>query len=298
MPILHCTCPLFRNTSECGHVLAVLGQKKLIQVPTALGTFKQKSKKHGWVEKVTEKPLESHDEPIAAEAEDALVLPSTFEKQCQRLWAASSAAKVNSFCFLLSSQQRPQKITNLLLVDHSVSECSVAWTEEGIQTLSNYLLKHEDLLLKGAAISHHAGSSAVVPSDVMVAYLAGELRGSDSGSTYCVVSWKRGAELVEGTKIFRLAHSTMPLLKERGGRVTAAEDADDFVRAVNDVREDYALRIKISGSLVKHEIAPKARPSGPLRLNTAGNDLMLGPMGFDYLHTIAKLNEDKSERLG
>ena len=78
------------------------------------------------------------------------------------------------------------------------------------------------------------------------------------------------------------------------------EDADDFVRAVNDVREDYALRIKISGSLVKHEVAPKARPSVPLRLNTAGNgsDLILEPMGFDCLHTIAELNEDKSERLG
>lgn len=205
IPILHCTCSLFRNTSECGHVLAVLGWRKLIQVPTTLGTFKGKNKRHGWVEKVKEKPPQSHDEPIAAEGEDTLVLPSTFEKQCQRLWAASSAAKVNSFGFLLSSRQRPQKITNLLLVDHAVSEGSVAWTTEGIETLSNYLLKHEDLLLKGAAISHHAGSSAVVPSDVMVAYLSEELRGSDSGSSYCVVSWKRGAELVEGSKIFRLA---------------------------------------------------------------------------------------------
>lgn len=39
-------------------------------------------------------------------------------------------------------------------------------------------------------------------------------------------------------------------------------------RAVNDVREDYAFTIKIS----------ETRPSGPLRLNTAANDLILGPM--------------------
>ena len=45
-------------------------------------------------------------------------------------------------------------------------------------------------------------------------------------------------------------------------------------RAVNDVREDYAFTIKIS----------ETRPSGPLRLNTAANDLILGPMWFDCLH--------------
>lgn len=39
-------------------------------------------------------------------------------------------------------------------------------------------------------------------------------------------------------------------------------------RAVNDVRKNYAFTIKISD----------ARPSGPLRLNTAANDLILGPM--------------------
>lgn len=59
--------------------------------------------------------------------------------------------------------------------------------------------------------------------------------------------------------------------------MNASEDADDFMRTVTDTREDYVLTIKIAGSLVRHEAAPKSSPSGPLRVNTAGNDLILGP---------------------
>ena len=259
---LECTCNLYRDTSECGHVLAIHRHLDTGIAPMPVPKVKcQKGRGKGSggskPRKMYRNPDEEPDEEPNLECEQTsegkhrLLVPHHLrETVAFKLVASTDSVQRCSMVLMFATRTQPRKLHTLLMASHTAGECQANLTESGRHEVGAFLFENSDLLLVGVMFSHHKMTATPSIADVQEMFACQDIAGQ---TDFCLsIVWRQGLEPSPGISFFGRR-------SDRDGVEPQANkhEALDFVSPLFVSEANFRVNICIKGA--------------PLRDNGAGS---------------------------
>ena len=305
--ILTCSCNLFRDTSECGHVLACHVHLDTGSVPQLVPCIVKKAlagrgrgrargrgrgRSAGWHD--PDAPDEDAPEPAAAPSvgpsfPQAFVVPVNLrEILAAKLFAATDASKRCSLAVLLAQRDRQQKLVAVLMADHITQADHAFLSQHGRQQVAKFLFENAELMVVGAMFSVGGAVRTAHIRQVMELRTVEQLAGHSD--VLMGVMWRQGVEPTGGQQFYAL-RTDRPSVQPDPSR----HEALDFVVPRHICEEKYRIQIVIVGAAL-HAPAQASSASAALPLDQGAPSLKLARAAdiWNFLQTEAVEKSSKT----
>eukprot|EP00438_Fugacium_kawagutii_P017196 Skav204499 [mRNA] locus=scaffold1457:183298:184854:- [translate_table: standard] len=259
---LTCSCNLYRETSECGHLLAAHLHLKTGVVAAPLpkvltskeaakgrGRGRGRGRSRGWQDPESVSSEEGHEQGNEAieDYPEPLVLPCKLRQVLNlRFTAGADTQRRFSQTLMLAKREQPRKLHALLMVDHLSAEDGATLSPGGQQQLTDFLFQHGALTLSGLIFSHHAKATSMPTiEEVMEMRRVRELCGSEV--FFLGVTWRQGLEPSAGLQFYGDRSD------REGVLATLQHDPMDFLVQHEIVEKEYRVDIFVQGAPLRQE---------------------------------------------